>query len=190
MKRKSKYSSRLGKLFFIIPIVIIGSLVVYAFVELNAPGTVIVTAETTAGVELHVEATIDGKTGQTPWTLSLPQGNYIVNYTSVQWYYPPVSRDVGLLPGNTVYAAVAYSPIQRIIQVTPLGFNETTVTALHGVTPVNFTNPSSSTVSLEGSLISRLVIAPGQTYGYIFPSAGTYEFAVANTNETIIIKVS
>lgn len=201
MKRKSRYNSRLGKLFFIIPIIIIGSLVVYAFVQLNSPGTLIITAENSYCAtstpptnaicsQLQVAATVNGKSVETPSRLSLVQGNYVVNFTTLQWYSPPASRDVGILPGQTVYAVAAYYPIGRVIQATPSGFGGTIVTALHGVTMVNFTNPTNSLVTVLGAPFTRAAIQPGQTFSFIYPSAGTYEYNVLSTNDTITVDVS
>jgi hypothetical protein len=190
MKRKSKYNSRLGKLFFILPVLIIGTLVVYAYVELSSPGTLIVRAETSNQIQLNVVASADGKSGETPWTLSITQGNYVVNFTSLQWYYPPASRDVGVLPGQTVYAAATYYPIGRVIRVTPSGFNATVVTALHGVTPVNWTNPTSSLVTFEGPPFQVVPLEPGQTVSYIFPTAGIYDYTISSTNDTVTVEVS
>ncbi len=44
MKRKSRYNPTVGKLIFILPALVIIALGVYAFVELNSPGTLIVDA--------------------------------------------------------------------------------------------------------------------------------------------------
>jgi len=201
MKRKSRYNSRLGKLFFVVPVIIIGSLVVYAFIALSSPGTLIITAENsycatstppTNAVcsQLKVEATVDGKSVETPTTLSLAQGNYVVNFTTLQWYSSPASRDVAVLPGQTVYAVAAYYPIGRAIQITPSGFNGTIVTALHGVTMVNFTNPTNSLVTLLGPPFTRAPMEPGQTFSYIYPAAGTYEYSILSTSDTITVDVS
>jgi hypothetical protein len=190
VKTRKRYNSTLGKVFFIIPVLIIGTLVVYAYVQLSSPGTLIVTAENSNGTQLNVAATVNGESGETPWTLSLTQGNYIVNFTTPQWYYPSAVRDVGVSPGRTVYAVGLYEPIGRVIQVTQSGFNATTVTALHGVTPVNWTNPSKSLVTFEGSPFVRVPLEPGQTYSYIFPAAGTYRYTILSTNDTLTIDVS
>jgi hypothetical protein len=190
VKRNKRYNTTLGKLFFIIPVLVIGILVVYAYVNLSSPGTIIVRAETNTGAQLQVPVTVNGKVGETPWSLSTNQGNYVVNFTSVQWYYPPASRDVGVLPGQTVYAVALYSPIGKVIKVTPSGFNATTVIALHGVTPVNWTNPTSSLVTFEGAPFQVVPLEPGQTFSYIFPSAGSYQFAISSTNDTVTVDVS
>lgn len=201
MKTKKRYNSTLGKLFFIIPVLIIGTLVIYAYVQLSSPGTLIINAENsyctavqvpTNAICSHliVAATVNGKTGETPWTLSLTQGNYLVNFTSVEWYYPSAGRDVGVVPGQTVYAVGLYDPIARVIQVTPSGFNATTVTALHGVTAVNWTNPSKSLVSFQGAPFVRVPLEPGQTYSYVFPTAGTYKYNLVSTNYTLTVDVS
>jgi hypothetical protein len=89
----------------------------------------------------------------------------------------------------TSYAVGVYDPISRVIQVTNSGFNATTVTALHGITPVNWTNPSNVAVTLEGSPAGTQVLLPGQTYSYIFPSAGTFEFTQLSNNDNVTVSV-
>jgi plastocyanin len=201
-KSKSRYNSRVGKLFFILPILIIGVLVVYAFVELNSPGTLIVQAEgcvnsvssttTTTGncPSINVPVTVGSKSGTTPWTLSLSQGTYTVNFTAAQWYYPPPEHEVVIDPGLTAYAVAIYNPINKVVQVSPSGFNTTSVAALHGVTLVKWTNPSSSVVTFEGSPYGRIPLDPGESYSAIFATAGTYTFNVLNTNESMKVQVS
>ncbi len=190
MKRKSRYDPRVGKLLFILPAAIIIILGVYAYVQLNAPGTLIVQAESKSGSPLNVVATVNGKTGTTPWTLSLTQGNYQVTFPSLTWYYTPQPHDVTVEPGTTAYAVAVYDPVGKVIQVTPSGFNSTTVTALHGVTQVNFTNPSSSVVTFQGSPFGNVALSPGQTLSYTYPSAGSYEYKILSTNDSITVDVS
>lgn len=189
-KRKSRYDPRVGKLLFILPAAIIIVLGVYAYVQLNAPGTLVVQAESKSGSPLNVVATVNGKSGTTPWSLSLAQGNYQVTFASLNWYYPTQPHDVALEPGTTAYAVAVYDPIGRVVQVTPSGFNTTTVTALHGVTQVNFTNPSSSAVTFKGAPFGNVPLSPGQTLSYTYPGAGTYEYMILSTNDTVTVDVS
>lgn len=195
MKRKKAYNVKLGKLIFVVPILIIGALVVYAFIALASPGTLIVRAETQNGASLQVDATVGSRSGVTPWTLSLGQGSYVVNFTAMTWYYPPASHDVAVTPGDTVYAVAVYVPIEKAIQTTNSGFNVTSVAALHGVTPINFTNPSSSPVTLKGSPIGTVLLEPGQSYSYVFSSVGTYNCTILAggyqvTDEVVTISVA
>lgn len=200
-KGRSRYDSRIGKLFFILPALIIIIIVVYAYVQLNSPGTLIITAETcpksygstTASstcIPLAVSATVNGKTQTTPWTQSLSQGNYEVTFSTQQWYYPPSVRDVTVTPGTTAYAVWVYSPIGRVVDVSPSGFNMTSVTALHGVTPVNWTNPTGSVVTFTGNPFGDVSLEPGQTLAYTFPSPGVYNFTILSTEHTMEVDVS
>lgn len=189
MKTGRRYNPILGKLLFAVPALVLIIVVVYAFVQLNTPGTLMVVAETPGGHQLQVSATVDGKTGQTPWTLSLSQGNYVVNFTAISWYRPPDSRDVGIVPGVTAYAVAVYYPLDKVIQVTASGFNGTVVTALHGVTPVNFTNPASSAITFDGSPFGSIVLEPGQTFSYTYSTSGIYTYTILYTNETITVDV-
>jgi hypothetical protein len=190
VKRKKGYNSTIGKLFFIIPIVIIAVLVIYAYVQLNAPGTVVVRAELSNGTQLAVGATVDGKTGETPLTLHVTQGNYVVNFTNIQGYYPPAGREVGVLPGRTVYAVALYQPVVRVIRVTSSGFNATVVTALRGVTPVNWTDPGGSAVSFDLAGLGVVSLVPGQEFSHIFDANGAYNCTMLSTGYSMTVDVT
>jgi hypothetical protein len=189
-KGRGRYNSRIGKLVFILPAIIIIILVVYAYVQLNSPGTLIVRAESKSGSPFSVVATVNGKTGTTPFTLTLAQGNYQVTFPSLTWYYPAQPHDVTVLPGTTVYAVAVYDPIGKVIQVNPSGFNSTTVTALHGVTQVNFTNPSGSVVTVQGAPFGNVALNPGQTLSSTYQVAGTYRYTFLSGNQTVTVDVS
>lgn len=196
MRRGKRFNSKLGVLFFIIPILLIGSIVLYAFVQLNTPGTLIVSAESCLKGQnnpcnpLTVSATVDDKTGTTPWTLSLTQGNYVVNFTTIEWYHPASARDVSIVPGKTAYAVAVYDPIAKVVQVTSGGFNATEITALHNVTPVNWTNPSTSVVTFTGSPLGTISLEPGESLSYTFTASGVYNYTVLSTDYTLTVDVS
>jgi len=201
VRRGNRYDSRIGKLVFILPAVIIIGLVVYAYVETNAPGTLVVRAETSdclqpqtttsaASCTLNLTVTVNGKSGQTPWTQSLSQGVYTVAYPSLQWYYTPSAKSVSVSPGLTSYAVGVYSPVGKVVSVTSSGFNTTSLTIMHGVTPVNFTNPSGDVVTFQGKLpgspYGDITLQAGQTIGpFIYKGAGTYTFTIPSGNYTL-----
>jgi hypothetical protein len=188
-KGKSRYNQRVGKFLFIAPAAIIIILVLYAYVELHAPGTLDVRALDENGNQLHVEAAVNGNTVTTPANVSLAQGTYIVNFTTITWYYPPASRDVVVTPGMTSYADALYTPVTVFVQVTGSGFNVTRISALHGVTPVTWINPSSSLVTFSGGPFQQVRLNPGQSYSYTFTSAETFTINVGSTNETMTVDV-
>ncbi len=188
-KRTGKYNPRIGKMIFFVPAAIIIILVVYAFVQLNAPGTLILSAEDENQVQLQVHATVNGQTVTTPSKVSLSQGSYTVDFATITWYYPPASRSVVVTPGGTVYAVGVYQPAVKFVQVTPSGFNVTSITVLHGVTPVTWINPSSSLVTFSGGSFQQLRLEPGQSYTYVFPTTMTFEVNIGTTNETMTIIV-
>jgi hypothetical protein len=189
MKRKSRYDARIGKLLFVVPAIIIAILVVYAFVQLNSPGTLLLRAEDQNLAPLKVPFTVNGNYGTTPANLSLSQGSYVVNFGTITWYYPPAARDVVITPGQKTYAVGAYVPETKFVLVTASGFNVTTVAALHGVTPITWTNPSGSLVLLSGGPFQQLRLEPGQSYTYTFPTAESFKLYVGNTNETLTVSV-
>lgn len=189
MKRTGKYNPRLGKLVFLAPAVVIGILVVYAYFQINSPGTLVVNAEDENLAQLTVHFTVNGNSFTTPSKLTLPQGSYVVSFDTMNWYYPPASRDVVVTPHQTVYAVGSYTPVTRFVQVTAGGFNVTSVTALHGVTPITWINPTSSLVTFSGGPFQQVRVNPGQTYTYTFPSIGSFQLNVGSTNETLTINV-
>jgi hypothetical protein len=188
-KGKSRYNSRVGRFLFFVPAIIIVILVVYAYIQLNSPGTLIISAEDANGNQLKVHATVNGNTVTTPTKLPLSQGSYTVDFATVTWYYPPASRNVAVDPGQTVYAVGFYQPETVFVQVTPAGFNVTTIAALHAVTPVKMINPTNSFVQISGGPFPNVGLNPGQTYTYMFPTAGTFEFNEYSGNVTLTVTV-
>jgi len=184
-----KYNPRLGRLFFFVPLIIIGILVVYAFVELNLPGTLMITAQDENGNPLHVTASVSGNNYTTPQTLKLGQGSYTVDFATLAWYYPPQSRSVSVTPGHEVYAVGVYTPAVKYIQVTPSGFNVTSITVMHGLTPVTWINPSTSLVLFSGGPMQTTEVRPGATYTTVFPVAEVFTVNVVSSNQSLTITV-
>ena len=104
-----------------------------------------------------------------------PRGPDVVSFGTIPWYYPPTARDVTITPGYQTYAVGSYQPETKFVQVTVSGFNETTVAALHGVTPVTWINPSSSLVTFSGGPFQQVRLESGQSYTYTFTTPETFE---------------
>ena len=190
MKRtKGRYDPRIGRLLFFVPAVLIIVLVLYAYVQLNAPGTLIMQAEDANGNQLNVHATVNGNTYTTPQTIKLGQGSYTVDFSTIAWYYPPTSRSIAVTPNQIVYAVALYTPEVKFVQAIPTGFNVTSITVLHGVTPVTWVNPSTSLVTFSGGPFQQVRLEPGQSYTYTFPTAETIRVNIGSTNETLTIVV-
>lgn len=192
--RRTKSSKRLGKLLFFIPVMAISVLVVLGLVSsiTSGSGTLVINAVSSGryspSVQLRVSATVGAVTQTTPFNLSLSQGEYVVVYGPKEWYATPPSRSVFLPNGRTEYAIAAYSPILRAIAITPNGFNSTSVTAMHGVTPVVWINQGNSVAVLEINNIRSVALNPSQNYTMVFSSAGTYGFAIFDTNYTGLVQ--
>ena len=171
---------------------------VYGYVMLNQPGTVEIKAQThnpaqTTDVEdvpVKVQATVDGMTGTTPFSVSLPQGNYQVNYSSIPWYQTPASKEVAVAPGQTVYAVAQYLPTVRVIGVSPSGFNSSLITVLHGVTPVVWINRSGSSVTFDSNESGMQILGAGQNVTVIYPDPGNFGYALLSSNVTLIVRVA
>ena len=189
MRRKSRYNPTVGKLLFVVPAVVIIVIGVLAFIHLNSPGTLVVRAEDENLAPLVVPFTVNGNSYTSPVNVSLSQGSYVVSFGTIPWYYPPTARDVTITPGYQTYAVGSYQPETKFVQVTVSGFNETTVAALHGVTPVTWINPSSSLVTFSGGPFQQVRLESGQSYTYTFTTPETFEIRVGNTNETMTVSV-
>ena len=183
-------------LLFLIPIVVIGGLVAYALVGavFFQNGTLVVKAysESSAGSvsPLHVSASISGRSELTPFNLSLPQGPYIVEFQSLRWYVTPANHSLFLDSGKTAYAVGIYSPVKVVIGASASGFNATTSSALHGVTPVEWTNIGSTYLVVDVETVGTLGLAPGQSYTAIFKTAGSYSYAISGSTSGGTISVS
>jgi hypothetical protein len=189
LRRKSRYNPTIGKLLFVIPVIVIIAVGVYAFVQLNTPGTLVVRAEDQNQKQLSAEFTVNGHQYVTPAKISLPAGSYTVDFYTLTWYYPPSTQDVTVRPGQTIYAGASYVPQVMFVQVTTTGFNTTSISALHGVTPVVWKNPSGATVDFTSGPFKGLYLNAGQSYSYTFSTAGKYAIMISSSNSTLDVQV-
>jgi hypothetical protein len=194
--KRQRRDRRVGIALFMIPIVAIGLVVAYQFLSFSAndTGSLLVTAQpggkfATAG-SLRVPVVVAGRSGLTPFNLSLPQGQYAVGFGRISWYNSPANRTVTVAGGKTAYAVGVYIPIVRGVDITSRGFNATSLTAYHGVTPVTWINHNSSYAVLQITGLNNVVLAAGQNYTYIFPSAGQYGYDLLFTQFKGIINVT
>ena len=170
------------------PVVIILVLVVLAFGSGLAGGTgtlVFMAASSSrysSSVELHATFTIGSSTETSPVNLTLSQGTYTISFGPLNWYITPASRTVTLARGSTEYVYTTYDPILRKISVSQGGFNVTSVTALHGVTPVVWTNDGDSAVTLHVDSIGTVIIDPSRNYTAVFATGGTFQYDIPRTN--------
>jgi hypothetical protein len=131
---------------------------------------------------MNVAVTVGSAQGTTPFNLSLSPGQYTVVYGAVSWFRTPPPRSVAVLGGVTAFALGTYTPIIKTVAITASGFNSTSVSALHGVTPVVWLNHGGSVAVLEIQNVGRFEIAPSQNTTMVFTSKGTFSFTVFGTN--------
>ncbi|MDE1852990.1 MAG: hypothetical protein KGI38_04480 [Thaumarchaeota archaeon] len=186
--RRAKSSRKLGKLLFFIPVLALLVLVVFALVTYVAfeSGTLTVVTYSSGryspSFQLHATVTVGATTETSPFNFSLSQGHYTVVFGQLTWYVTPPPRAITLTGGGTEYAVGTYNPIVRVVAITQDGFNSSSVSALHGVTPVVWKNEGSSSVTFEISGVTRIPLAPGQNYTKVFAAAGTFNFDIVNTS--------
>jgi len=180
--RSKKRSVPFGRLVFFIPLVIVLLLVLFAFVSgsTSTAGTLIVSAQSSdnAATPLRVTAVVQSTTSTTPFNLSLRQGTYIVNFGALAWYSAPPARTVVVPAGRAAYAVGVYQPVERIVAISGGSFNQSAVTALHGVTPVVWVNKEGVPLLLNIQGVKPVSLQAGQNFSYIFQSAGKYTFSV------------
>jgi len=156
-----------------------------AYIQLTRPGELVVQAKALdmhpmrkgQYIDLSVQATVEGVTKVTPFTLKLAPGTYLVSFSPLPWYRqlnPQVS--VPLPAGATAYAIGLYEPMARVIAVTEGGFNVTKVNALHGITPVVWINLGSNFTVLNVQPLGRVVLRPGENFTWVFDEPGTYAY--------------
>ena len=185
---RARRFSKAGHLLFFAPIAAIAFLVVFGLLGAASTrdGTLVVEAVSSGryapSVPLHISATVEGKSADTPFNATLPQGYYTVTFGSAAWYLTPPPRSVSLRGGGTAYAVGTFDPVLKIVEITQTGFNSTSVSALHGVTPVVWINKGGSGVTLEIAPDTRIYLQPSQNYTTVFQAAGTYGFSVFNTD--------
>lgn len=204
MKTTKRTQRRLGNLLFFLPIIVIGSLIVYAFIEISAPGKMEVTAlghdpyvsslAVRQGTSITASFYVQDSTGKnissgsTPAILSLGSGTYTVTFIPQKWYTTPTDETLQVSSSTTVYSVGVYQVIPLGISVTPGGFNSTKVTALQGVTPVIWINTSGSLVLLHLESIGTVPLDAGQNYTMIFQQIGPVSYSLGS-NETGTLQV-
>ena len=187
LKKQGRRQKSLGKLAFFVPVVVIALVVVVGIIysATTQTGTLIVVAYSSGRyspqVALHPKVEVGAQTSTAPFNLTLPDGTYSVTYEPISWYTTPNSRTVTIVGGRTAYAVGVYSPVVRVISIGSNGFNSTSVTALHGVTPVVWVNDNSTFAVVDISSVGRIILEPSQNYTMIFPSAGAYLYEILNT---------
>jgi hypothetical protein len=184
---RAKSSRRTGRIIFFIPIVVVLAIVLLAFVSFLTvqSGTLEVMAQSSGryspSVSLHPYVSIGSTTQVAPFNLSLAQSQYTVVFGPLSWYKTPAPKTLVLSLGKTEFAVGVYSPIMRGIAVSQNGFNSSSVTALHGVTPIVWINVGTLPVSIEVSNGGRVLLNPSQNYTAIFSSTGTFSFDIPNS---------
>lgn len=164
---------------------LMAGLTAYAYLQLTRPGQLIVQAKALdrhpgAGqryVDLSVQATVEGISRTTPFTLTLSPGTYTVSFSPLPWYRvlnPQLT--ISLPAGTTAYATGLYEPVPVVIAVKEGAFNVTKVRALHGVTPVIWVNQGANYTVLHIQPYGRVVLYPGQNFTWVYDEPGTYSF--------------
>ena len=194
MKRQRR-QTRLGTALFLIPVVAIGLVVAYQLISFNTnnAGKLVVTAQAggkfaKAG-SLSVPVVVAGRSVLTPFNLTLPQGQYTVDFGRISWYSSPDNRTVTVAGGKTAYAVGVYVPIVRGVDIASKGFNVTGLTAFHGVTPVTWINDNGTYAVLQITGLENVVLGAGQNFTYIFPSGGQYGYQILFTQFKGIVTV-
>jgi hypothetical protein len=177
-----KKRGRFGTFLFALPIIFFAVVIAYQLISetyFNS-GSLTVAAQSSGkyyqAVPLNVTASVGKQTGTTPFTISLTQGSYTVNFLPIQWYSTPASRFVSVVAGRNSYALGVYDPIVRGVSIESNQFNVTSISAKHGVTPIVWTNGMSSYAVIQGGPSGNIIIQPSQNYTFVFQSAGTYTF--------------
>lgn len=156
------------------------AVVIYAIVSATGSpnGTLVVEAQSSGRysrvISLGVTASINGQKAATPATLTLSQGTYSVTFSAVPWYVTPPPRVVVVPATKTSYVVGTYNPIEEFVSVDGGGFNRTSLSVLHGVTPVVWINPSSVDQVLYSPPMGNVDIPPMQNFTYVFPQEGTF----------------
>lgn len=182
--KSRKKRSWLGNLLFVLPFALILGLLIYGYLHTASPGKVDIQAVSEnkylpagqTSSPLSVQVTVNGLMETTPYIGSLPTGTYTVSYATIPWYQTPAPKNVSVGNGLTVDATGTYTVIPVFIQVNGSGFNTTSVSAEHGVTPVIWMNPTSSDILIGVAPYGKELLGPGQNFTTIFQSPGAYEF--------------
>ncbi len=195
--KKTRKRNRVGTLLFLVPIIFVSAVVLYAALggAGASNGTLVVEAQSVSKYSstrsLSVSVTVGGHAGVTPFNLTLTQATYIVTFPAIRWYDEPVPREVNVSGGKTSFVVGQYHPTIDVVSVTQGQFNVTGIVALHGVTPVVWVNPTTEYVTLTGSVTGTMIIPPMQNLTHVFQSAGTYGISiVGSSSPNLIVTVS
>jgi hypothetical protein len=155
-------------------------------------GTLVVEAMSSSrystSVPMQVPVTVGSVHGTTPFNLSLAQGQYTVVYGAVSWFRTPPPRTLQLTGGKTTYALAEYLPVIRAMSISNNGFNSTSVSAYHGVTPVVWLNQGATVAVLQIDTVGNVIVNPSQNYTHVFDSKGTFGFDIFNTGFNGVVK--
>ena len=193
---RKRRQGRLGRLLFILPIVVILIAVMYQIFSYYTvqQGTLVVNAETSNRYYparlLNATISVAGVVRNTPTNLSLGAGVYTVTFSPLQWYHSPADRQIDVLAGRTAYAWGIYSPLVAVVEINQAGLNATKISALHGVTPVVWVNKTDKFTVLLGDVFNQAVINPGQNFTTIYQGAGTYGFSISGTSNGGTVQVA
>ena len=185
---------RFGRLVFFIPILIVLLLVAFALWSgaTGTSGVLMVRAQSasSASTSLPASVSVNGETSTVPFNLTLAQGSYVVTFNPLGWYTAPPPETVVVPAGKTSYAVGVYTPVERVVAISNDGFNQTSITALHGVTPVVWVNEAGSPVVLDVQGVKAVPLEAGQNYTQVFQSAGKFAYSIFNTSEQGRVTVS
>jgi hypothetical protein len=183
MKRRKR-----GNFVFFIPIIVVGSLILFAYLHALATknpelGVLVVRAQVQksyAGsnqtLDIQVTFTLNGKTYTTPENLSLPAGNYSVIFQEKKGFQKPQSCTISIVPGYTTYCIASYIPIPQVINIFNGRFDQNKVFAYSGITSIIWVNKSGNSTVLYIEPIGRIILLPNQQFSYVFESDGIYYF--------------
>jgi hypothetical protein len=192
--KDSKISRRLGRILFLIPVIVALVLVIVAVISTANPnGTISIRAESSgryySPISLAVSATVNGITQKTPFNLSLPQGEYTIQFSPLTGYEPPSQVQATVIHGGVAYATAIYNPVVRVISDLGGVFNATSVQAIRSVTPVIWVNEKGSYFVINVTPIGRIIIPPFQNFTYVFPDAGSFGYNTLSGNSSGTVQV-
>jgi hypothetical protein len=196
MVKRGKRARRWGRLAFFLPVIAVLAIVAFALLSNQGgqAGTLIVEAQSSSryypAVMLSATATVSSSKGTTPFNVSLTAGQHQVTYSSITGYYTPSPRTVTVEGGKTGYSIGVYDPIPKMISITPSGFNQTTISALHGITPVFWVNRSGTYQILQLQPVGKVELQAGQNFTYVFQQAGSFAFSLILSNASGSVQVT
>jgi hypothetical protein len=187
---RAKRHRRSSTIVFLIPFLVIGVAIAYLTYSaaFASSGTLLVRAGSSHS-QLQAGFTANGQRGQTPMNLTLNHGSYTVAFSPLPFYQTPSPLEVTVLSGKTTYAFGLYVPAPEGVAISGQSFNTTSITALHGVTPVTWVNNNASTVTLLGNDFPQVDILPGRSFTHVYASPGTFSFELQGSSTTGTVTV-